>query len=113
MANWFEELKEIDKEDKIIHISIMSEFNDVYEFESIDEARNLLDYNFNDGFGVAQGPSFTAWGIKNVYFPTEYDGSEEIRFTPRNPCDFVGRHTEFKFLPSSIRLNLRSNLIDG
>lgn len=91
-ANWFNELKEIDEKDKIVSIFIRDKNKVVHEFKSIDEAKYLLDYDFDSGYGAAEGPSFTAWGIKEVYFPHNYDGSEYIQSVPRNPTNFVTYH---------------------
>lgn len=46
-----------------------------------------LNVRFDDGFGGTEGPPFTAWGEKYVYFPVCYDGSEWVGWAPRNPCD--------------------------
>jgi len=32
-------------------------------------------------------PHFTAWSENFVYFPTVYDGSSDVEYVPRNPCD--------------------------
>lgn len=32
-------------------------------------------------------PYFTAWSENFVYFPTVYDGSSDVEYVPRNPCD--------------------------
>jgi hypothetical protein len=47
---------------------------------------------FDDGFGGAEGGSFTAWGEQYVYFPICYDGAEWVGCAPRNPCDIKMEH---------------------
>ena len=86
-TNWFKELKEINENDEIIAIATEKGL-----FKSIDEAKAALDFEFDDGFGSCNGPSFTAWGKKRVYFPAGYDGSEWIENVPRNPSKEITRH---------------------
>jgi hypothetical protein len=40
------------------------------------------DKLFDPGYGGAEGPEFTAWGEKYVYFPCVYDGSEWVGYAP-------------------------------
>ena len=86
MANWFEELKGISRKDKIIAVATEKGL-----FNSVEEAKGL-DYEFDDGFGCTNGPKFTAWSEKRVYFPGEYDGSEWIDNVPRHPSKEVTMH---------------------
>ena len=51
-----------------------------------------LDKEFHDGYGGSEGPAFTAWGEKWVYFPIVYDGAEWVGHAPRNPCDIAMEH---------------------
>ena len=51
-----------------------------------------LNREFDDGFGAAEGKPFTLWTRRRVYFPTEYDGAEEVLSVPRDPCDEVTVH---------------------
>lgn len=44
-----------------------------------------LDVEFNEGWGEAEGKPFTLWTKKRVYFPTEYDGSEDVASVSRDP----------------------------
>lgn len=54
------------------------------DFTKMESTLTNEELNKNDYFGIA----FTAWGEKNVYFPTEFrDGSESIGYAPRNPCN--------------------------
>ena len=81
-TNWFNELKKIDEEEKIIGIATDEGF-----FNTIDEAKEVLDYDFDGGYGGTNGPAFTAWTYTRVHFPVGYDGSEWIDNVPRNPTD--------------------------
>lgn len=47
-----------------------------------DEQLNL---NFDAGYGAIEGPPFTLWTHKYVYFPLCYDGAEWVGSVPRNP----------------------------
>lgn len=51
-----------------------------------------IDTKFDCGYGSEQGPSFTLWTTKYVYFPLEYDGSEWVGWAPRNPDDSQKKH---------------------
>ena len=51
-----------------------------------------LDAEFDSGYGVSEGRPFTAWSDQWVYFPSEYDGSEDCNRVPRNPCDIATEH---------------------
>jgi hypothetical protein len=44
-----------------------------------------LDREFDDGFGSEEGVPFRAYSRKWIYFVTEYDGAEYVRYMPRNP----------------------------
>ena len=44
-----------------------------------------LDQEFNPGYGCIEGPFFTVWTKKRVFFPVDYDGSESVRSVSRNP----------------------------
>lgn len=53
---------------------------------------DVLDIEFDDGFGCAEGPPFLLWTENYVYFPVQYDGSEFIGSAPRNPCNIAQFH---------------------
>lgn len=53
---------------------------------------NILDVEFDDGYGGTEGPAFTLWTKDNVYFPVCYDGAEWVCSVPRNPCDVASTH---------------------
>lgn len=50
------------------------------------------DIEFYDGYGGAEGESFTAWTANRVYFPVVYDGAEWVASVPRNPCGEATEH---------------------
>lgn len=45
----------------------------------------LLNYEFDDDFGSPEGLSFVIITNDWVYFPSSYDGAEDIERVPRNP----------------------------
>jgi hypothetical protein len=53
--------------------------------QSITLTDSQLDRWFDDGFGGAEGEPFTAWTARRVYFPTEYDGAEDVGSVSRHP----------------------------
>jgi hypothetical protein len=52
-----------------------------------EEARPLLDYDYDDGFGGADCNPIYAWTPTRVLFVDEYDGATIIRALPRAPMD--------------------------
>jgi hypothetical protein len=53
---------------------------------------SVLDVEFDDGYGLAEGPNFTAWSQSRVFFPVVYDGAEAVGSVPRDPCDEESEH---------------------
>ena len=51
------------------------------------QARPLLDYSYDDGFGAADCHAVYAWTPANVLYVVEYDGSTSIHSVPRSPRD--------------------------
>jgi hypothetical protein len=51
-----------------------------------------MQIRFDDGFGGVEGRPFTAWTPKRVYFPTDYDGAENVASAPRDPCSEATVH---------------------
>lgn len=51
------------------------------------EARPLLDYIYDDGFGGADCHAIWLWTPTRVMFVSEYDGSTTLTWVPRNPID--------------------------
>ena len=50
------------------------------------EARERLDYEYDDGFGGAECHAIYAWTPTRVLFVHEYDGSTTVVSVPRNPA---------------------------
>lgn len=44
-----------------------------------------MDKDFDEGYGAVEGCAFTLWTQKRVYFPTQYDGSEDVESVARCP----------------------------
>lgn len=51
------------------------------------DLNDLLDAEFDAGYGGEEGVPFLAWSADRIYFPVEYDGSERVDSLPRNPSD--------------------------
>jgi hypothetical protein len=51
------------------------------------EAKDILDYDFCDGFGTADCDAVYAWTKTKVIFVAEYDGATRIVSVPRHPVD--------------------------
>ena len=51
-----------------------------------------METKFDAGYGKTEGCRFTVWTRKRVYFPTAYDGSEDVASVPRDPCDVSTSH---------------------
>lgn len=66
-------------------------FDDVVEAVA-DAQDGWLDVEFFDGYGGAEGCSFSLWTEKRVYFPICYDGAEWAGSVPRNPCKEASTH---------------------
>ncbi len=49
------------------------------------DARKILDYNYDNGFGGADCHPVYAWTETKVIFVVEYDGSTGTSWVPRNP----------------------------
>lgn len=54
---------------------------------SWDEARPMLDYDYNGGFGAPDCHAIWAWTPSRVLFVHEYDGSTGVVWVPRSPQD--------------------------
>ena len=72
----------------------MSNYNETFEDIVCKTSLefDFLDKEFDNSYGLAQGPSFTIWTDYRVYFPVQYDGSEWCGSVPRHPCEEVVRH---------------------
>ena len=56
------------------------------------ESEGWLDEEFHDGYGGAEGDSFTVWTSTRVYFPAVYDGAEWVESVARFPDGKVTHH---------------------
>lgn len=65
-----------------------------YDDEPLEGATQqpTLDVQFDNGYGLIDGPNFTAWSERRVYFPVDYDGSEWVASVPRNPAEVATKH---------------------
>lgn len=54
-----------------------------------DEARPLLDYEYDDGYGGADCHPVHVWTENKVIFVHEYDGSTYASYVPRNPSPLM------------------------
>ena len=54
-----------------------------------EEARPMLDYIYDDGYGAPDCQAIYAWTPTRVIFVSQYDGSTNIESIPRNPIDCV------------------------
>lgn len=45
----------------------------------------VLDVEFDNDYGLSQGPAVLVWTEDRVYFPAVYDGLEWLESAPRNP----------------------------
>lgn len=91
-SNWYNELQELLKDDEFhairIHIFGFGPEDRNYYFQSpqtLEDAKTVLDYDFDSGYGGTEGPSFVMWTKKYIYFAVCYDGAEWIDCVPRNP----------------------------
>ena len=53
------------------------------------EARSLLDYDYDDGFGAPDCHAVYVWTADEVLWVTQYDGATTIDSAPRNPRDCI------------------------
>lgn len=49
------------------------------------EARPHLDHTYDDGFGMQDCPTITAWTATRVLYVHEYDGSTSVESVQRHP----------------------------
>lgn len=54
-----------------------------------EEARPLLAYNYDAGFGASECHAIYAWTESRVLFVVEYDGATWVSWAPRNPMDVM------------------------
>ncbi len=51
------------------------------------EAKPLLDYEYDTGFGGADCHAIYVWTPTKIIFVSEYDGSTRVTSLPRNPIE--------------------------
>jgi hypothetical protein len=51
-----------------------------------------LNVSFDAGYGGENGKPFTLWTHNRVYFPTSYDGAENVQSVSRNPNGLPTEH---------------------
>lgn len=61
------------------------------------EARPMLDYDFNCGYGSGQCHSVIIWTGSRILFIHEYDGSTSLHWQPRNPVAIIPEYSGFWF----------------
>jgi hypothetical protein len=52
---------------------------------SWEEARPMLDYEYDSGFGASDCHNITAWTPSRVLYVHEYDGSTQVLWLERHP----------------------------
>lgn len=50
-----------------------------------DQAKPMLDYDFDDSYGAPGCNAIYVWTTNRVLFISQYDGSTNIEWVPRNP----------------------------
>ena len=63
----------------------MKEYGDPGPVVAYAPDEPTFDVEFDDRFGLSEGPPVLAWTGENVYFPVVYDGAEWLDAAPRNP----------------------------
>lgn len=58
---------------------------ELFEFQETNKALELLDKEFDSGFGGENGPRFFVWFKEYVMGKSIYDGSEGTFLVPRDP----------------------------
>lgn len=61
-------------------------------FVEISPVWEVLDKEFDAGYGGPEGPEFLAWTTTHVWFPVVYDGAESVGSAPRNPVSEGQEH---------------------
>ncbi|HET7406003.1 MAG TPA: hypothetical protein VFJ21_02550 [Mycobacteriales bacterium] len=52
---------------------------------AVAPSEDVLDIEFDDTYGLAEGQPVLIWTEQRVYFPVVYDGAEWLGSAPRNP----------------------------
>ena len=101
MANWYKQLMDIDP---TMTVAVYKNGIDgIAVVVPLIEAKDILDYDFDEYCGMCGGPWFTGWTQDLVYFPViKDDGPEWIDSVPRNPCTVVTEHVGW-LVPDHVR----------
>ena len=60
-----------------------------FEKDKIDKALELLDYEFDGGYGLEEGDDIFVWTKDWIIVKTCYDGAEDYAKIPRHPTDKI------------------------
>ena len=72
--------------------NLMTRMDGFIKYDGLPESvRKLLDYHFDDDFGLPDCNPITIWTETRIIFTREYDGSTWLHSLPRNPTDFKPR----------------------
>ncbi len=81
MSTWGDELAEA-----------MRKARDIGPVVAVAPDSATLAVEFDDGYGLSEGPYVLAWTEERVYFPVVYDGAEWLGSAPRNPTEHGQEH---------------------
>jgi hypothetical protein len=89
MSNFLEDVEEVIGDEEVVGIVVGArgfierpQDEDLIDWE---EAKPLLNYEYDSGYGGLDCHRITAWTTTRVIFVGEYDGSSWITSVPRNP----------------------------
>ena len=54
-----------------------------------EKAAEVLNYEYDTGFGAQDCHSVLVYTRHNIYYVHEYDGSTNIKYMPRNPTHWI------------------------
>jgi len=73
----------------------------IYEGQQVKRCLDLLDYEYNDGYGSANCHRVYIFTKTKVHYINEYDGSTQICCVPRHP-EVVNPRTRMAFLEARL-----------
>jgi hypothetical protein len=73
----------------------------IYEGQDVKRCLDLLDYEYDDGYGSPNCHRVYIYTKTRVHFIHEYDGSTQVRSVPRHP-KVVNHRTRVKFLEARL-----------
>lgn len=62
------------------------------DIESSTLTPDEMEAEFDDGYGRPEGKPFTIWTKNRVYFPSNYDGAEDVATVSRHPDGVATEH---------------------